>query len=57
MKKVFKYIKRCAVIVSLYVDDKRLLPEEEHTEVEIAPGKIIKVSTIGDKWVPTSKNI
>ena len=47
---VLNILKDSVVIVSLYVDDKRLLPEEEHTEVEIAPGKIIKVSTIGDKW-------
>ena len=47
---VLDILKDSVVIVSLYVDDKRLLPKEEHTEVEIAPGKIIKVSTVGDKW-------
>ena len=38
------------VIISLYVDDKRPLPENEHREEEIAPGKTIMVRTIGDKW-------
>jgi len=47
---VLNILKDSVVIVSLYVDDKRLLPEKEHKEVEIAPGKIIQVSTIGDKW-------
>jgi thiol:disulfide interchange protein len=47
---ILNILKDSVVIISLYVDDKRLLPEDEHTEVEIAPGKIIQVSTIGDKW-------
>ncbi len=49
-KGVFNILRDSVVIVSLYVDDKRPLPENEHTEVEIAPGKIINVTTIGDKW-------
>tara|TARA_B100000767_G_scaffold114589_1_gene109279 strand:+ start:225 stop:1160 length:936 start_codon:yes stop_codon:yes gene_type:complete len=47
---VINILRDSLVIISLYVDDKRPLPEQEHTEVEIAPGKIIKVTTIGDKW-------
>ena len=47
---VINILRDSLVIISLYVDDKRPLPEEEHAEVEIAPGKIIKVTTIGDKW-------
>ena len=49
-KGVLNILRDSVVIVSLYVDDKRPLPENEHTEVEIAPGKIINVTTIGDKW-------
>ena len=49
-KRVLNILRDSVVIVSLYVDDKRPLPENEHTEVEIAPGKIINVTTIGDKW-------
>ena len=47
---VINILRDSLVIISLYVDDKRPLPEQEHTEVEIAPGKKIKVTTIGDKW-------
>jgi thiol:disulfide interchange protein DsbD len=47
---VLNILRDSVVIISLYVDDKRPLPEEEHGEVEIAPGKIINVTTIGDKW-------
>ena len=49
-KGVLNILRDSVVIVSLYVDDKRPLPENEHAEVEIAPGKIINVTTIGDKW-------
>ena len=49
-KGVLNILRDSVVIVSLYVDDKRPLPDNEHTEVEIAPGKIINVTTIGDKW-------
>ncbi|MBL6871996.1 MAG: thiol:disulfide interchange protein [Flavobacteriales bacterium] len=47
---VINILRDSLVIISLYVDDKRPLPKEEHADVEIAPGKIIKVTTIGDKW-------
>ena len=47
---ILDILKDSVVIISLYVDDKRLLPEDQHTEVEIAPGKVINVTTIGDKW-------
>lgn len=47
---VLNILRDSVVIISLYVDDKRPLPESEHTEVEIAPGKVINVTTIGDKW-------
>ena len=47
---VLNILRDSVVIISLYVDDKRPLPENEHAEVEIAPGKVINVTTIGDKW-------
>lgn len=37
------------MLVSLYVDDNRPLPEDEQTEVEVN-GKTIKITTIGKKW-------
>ena len=47
---VINILRDSVVIISLYVDDKRELPEDQHFEQEIAPGKIISVTTIGDKW-------
>ena len=47
---VFNILRDSVVIISLYVDDKRPLPDDQHFEEEIAPGKIINVTTIGDKW-------
>ncbi|MBL4594266.1 MAG: thioredoxin family protein [Flavobacteriales bacterium] len=38
------------VIISLYVDEKEELPEEEQIEVEYAPGKTRILRTIGNKW-------
>ena len=49
-KGVFNILRDSVVIISLYVDDKRPLPDDQHFEEEIAPGKIINVTTIGDKW-------
>jgi thiol:disulfide interchange protein DsbD len=47
---VYDILRDSVVIISLYVDDKRPLPDDQHFEEEIAPGKIINVTTIGDKW-------
>ena len=41
------------VIVSLYVDEDIDLPIEEQIEVELAPGKMKTLKTVGDKWAYT----
>ena len=41
------------VIVSLYVDEDIDLPIEEQIEVELMPGKMKKLKTVGDKWMFT----
>ena len=38
------------IIVSLYVDDKEELPEDQKTKIEISEGQVKKVKTIGDRW-------
>lgn len=38
------------ILVSLYVDDKEALPENEQTSVDMGNGQKKKVKTIGDKW-------
>ncbi|MFK8269963.1 protein-disulfide reductase DsbD family protein [Capnocytophaga stomatis] len=45
---VLEILKNEVVLVSLYVDDKRLLPESEVVESQIKPGK--KLKYIGQKW-------
>ena len=46
--KVLKIIKNDIVLISLYVDDKRPLPEDEVVESKLNPGK--KLRFIGQKW-------
>lgn len=46
---VHKLIDENYVIVSLYVDDKTMLPESEQIEVEYN-GKTNKLRTVGNKW-------
>jgi thiol:disulfide interchange protein DsbD len=46
---VIEILENDVVVISLYVDDKRDLPEAEQKEVEIN-GKTKKLRTIGNKW-------
>jgi len=46
--KVLKILKGDVVLISLYVDDKRPLPESEIVESKLRPGK--KLKYIGQKW-------
>ncbi|MDO4229820.1 MAG: cytochrome c biogenesis protein CcdA [Capnocytophaga sp.] len=45
---VLEVLKNDVVLVSLYVDDKRPLPENEVVDSQIKPGK--KIKYIGQKW-------
>lgn len=38
------------ILVSLYIDDKELLPEREWTSIDMGGGRRKKIKTIGDKW-------
>ncbi|GAA0740761.1 thioredoxin family protein [Gaetbulibacter jejuensis] len=46
--KVLNVLKNDIVLISLYVDDKRPLPEDEVVESQLRPGK--KLKYIGQKW-------
>lgn len=46
---VIELLRKDVVVISLYVDDKRELPEEEQVEVMIGDKKK-KLKTIGNKW-------
>lgn len=48
-KEVEEKLRRDYVVVSLYVDEKKELPEEEKYEY-ISNGRKRKVKTVGDKW-------
>lgn len=44
------YLKDDYVLISLYVDDKESLDEEQQITVEYPGGKIKKLKTVGNKW-------
>ena len=46
---VVRYLTEEAVLVSLYVDERKALPEEEQ-RVEEFGGKDFRISTVGNKW-------
>ena len=50
------FLKNDVVLISLYVDDRITLPEEEQYETTLA-GKVKKVKTIGDQWMVLQANI
>mgnify|MGYP002279639471 CR=1 FL=1 len=47
---VFETIKNDYILISLYVDDKEKLSDEERFNFERANGSVKKIRTIGDKW-------
>ena len=49
-KKVYDYLKEDYVLISLYVDDKKELPESEQITVEKTSGGKRKLRTYGNKW-------
>ena len=49
-KKVDEYLRNDFVIISLYVDDKRQLPDEEQVIVNRIGGGTRKLETYGNKW-------
>jgi thiol:disulfide interchange protein DsbD len=47
---VYEMLSENYVIISLYVDDKKLLPEEEQFQYLRPNGTVKDIETIGDKW-------
>ena len=47
---VYNILKDDYVIISLYVDDKKELPEEEKFQYKRSNGTVKTIKTIGDKW-------
>ena len=49
-EEIFKTISEDYILVSLYVDDRKLLTEEEKFNFLKPTGGVKKINTIGDKW-------
>lgn len=49
-KRIYNYINEDFVLISLYVDDKKELPEAEQIEVERVQGGTRKLRNYGHKW-------
>ncbi len=47
---VYEVIQNDYVLISLYVDDREALPEDQQFNFERANGNVKKIRTIGDKW-------
>ena len=47
---VFRLLNEEFVIISLYVDDRKLLPEEDQFDFKYSNGRIKRIKTIGEKW-------
>ena len=47
---VYPLIKEDYVLISLYIDDRTLLPESEQFNFEFESGKVKNINTIGEKW-------
>lgn len=48
--KVFKILKENYVLISLYVDDRKELPEKEQFKIKLNKNHLKSIKTIGDKW-------
>lgn len=49
-EEVMDLMKNKFVVVSLYVDERRLLPAADQTEFKTKNGTLKKIITVGDKW-------
>nr|WP_321412747.1 cytochrome c biogenesis protein CcdA [uncultured Allomuricauda sp.] len=47
---IFPILKEDYVLISLYVDDRKELPESEQFDFKYASGRIKSIETIGQKW-------
>lgn len=48
--KVYDVLNEDFIVISLYVDDRKLLPEDEQFKFKKANGTLKSIKTIGDKW-------
>ncbi|MGK0412442.1 MAG: thiol:disulfide interchange protein [Polaribacter sp.] len=48
--KVYQLLKENYVLISLYVDDRQELPEEQQFKIKVHKNHLKSIKTIGDKW-------
>lgn len=47
---IYPILKEDYVLISLYIDDRKLLPEEERFRFKFETGRVKTIETIGEKW-------
>ena len=47
---IYPILKEDVVLISLYIDDRKALPEEEQFDFQFRSGKVKSINTIGEKW-------
>lgn len=47
---IYSLLKEDVVLISLYIDDRRELPEEEQFSFQYDSGRVKEIKTIGQKW-------
>lgn len=47
---VYSILKEDYVLISLYIDDRKELPEEEKFDFKFDSGRVKTISTVGEKW-------
>lgn len=48
--KIYKVLKENYVLISLYVDDREKLPEEDQFKIKLSDNHLKTIETVGDKW-------
>jgi len=48
--KVYELLKENYVLISLYVDDRKALAEEEQFKIKLSENHLKSIETVGDKW-------
>ena len=48
--KVYKLLKENYVLISLYVDDRKALSEDEQFKIKLSENHLKSIETVGDKW-------
>ncbi|MBC7555570.1 MAG: hypothetical protein H7195_01265 [Chryseobacterium sp.] len=49
-KDILKVLQAEFILVSLYVEDKETMPEDQQILIDMGNGQIKKVKTFGDRW-------